>query len=229
MNDKNIDKFLSWGRYLYWSDILLCRFYEFIEISNDTEGAEGWYFYALMSQWYASVWVVIEGWLELKIKDDIIDGLLKGWPDFCNLLRKYRNCVYHYQKSMTDNRFVEFLRKGDEHAYWIRSLHDEFQRFFWEYPEKITNSKEHIQEIREMIKEVIGWVPNNRIPVHRHNLEEVIQKREEILAKANDYTSPEAKALLDAISQLRKIIKETSDNPSLTDLNEIKKSNKSVQ
>jgi len=84
---------------------------------------------------------------------------------------------------------MAFLKEGDEHAYWIRTLHDEFQRFFWEYPEKITNSKKDIKELRETIKETIGWLPSEILPVHKHILEELIQKAEEMLLKANGLLS----------------------------------------
>ena len=220
MINKEIEKFISWGRYLYWSNILKCRFKDYIKSSNDVDDPDGWYSYALMSQWYASVWVVIEGWKEIKIKDDVIDRLLSGWPDYCDLLKKYRNVIYHYQSNVTDSRFVALLKKGDKHVFWIQVLFDEFQRFFWEWPEKITNSKKLAEEMREDIKGSIGWIPTDIFPVRKKNLEKLAQECEQLLSKYGDYESPKAVNLIDTITSIRQVISETPDNLFLNNLDQ---------
>jgi len=208
----DIDKLISWGRYLYWSDILRCRFNDY---KKKDSSSSDWHFYALMSQWYASVWVVVEGWHELNLKDDVVDRLLNGWADYCKLLKQYRHCVYHYQKNIMDKRFIDLLQKGDEHVLWISVLHDEFQRFFWEWPQKITNLKEYQEEIRETIKESIGWIPTEIFPARKHNLEKLAQEAEKLLSNHSDYESPAARELLEAISYVKKLADEMPKNPLL--------------
>lgn len=213
---------MSWGRYLYWADILRCRFEDYLE--KDSSSPD-WHSYALMSQWYASVWVVIEGWQGLKLKDDVIDGLLNGWTDYCKLLKQYRNCVYHYQQNIMDNRFIGLLQKGHDHVFWIRVLHDEFQRFFWEWPRKITNSRKDEEELRETMKETIGWMPTEIFPARKLNLEKLAQEAEQLLAKDNDYESPQAIELMKAISYVKKVASEMPENPliDMLDKNRFKK------
>jgi hypothetical protein len=46
-----------------------------------------------MSYWYGTLYVVIEGWKELKLSDPKIDALLDS-PNV-ELLRRYRNGVFH--------------------------------------------------------------------------------------------------------------------------------------
>jgi hypothetical protein len=56
-----------------------------------------------MSYWYGALYVVIEGWRELKLADTGIDNLLES-PNV-DLLRKYRNGVFHFQADYNDKRF----------------------------------------------------------------------------------------------------------------------------
>ena len=81
-----------------------------------------------MSYWYGGLFVVIEGWQELGLKDPLIDPLLLS--NNVALLRRYRNGVFHFQRTYFDNRFVEFMRDGENCVVWVRQLNNEFGRFF---------------------------------------------------------------------------------------------------
>ena len=84
--------------------------------------------YLYMSYWYAALYVVIEGWKELGLKDNKINTLLDS-PNV-DLLRRYRNCVFHFQRNYYDERFLDFMRDGINCVEWIRSLNSEFGRYF---------------------------------------------------------------------------------------------------
>lgn len=81
-----------------------------------------------MSLWYATFYVLIEGWLCLKLSDDKIDALLKSKN--VALLKTYRNGVFHFQKKYYDKRFIKLMKEGQDVANWIRDLRDEFSRWF---------------------------------------------------------------------------------------------------
>lgn len=85
-----------------------------------------------MSYWYAGLYVVIEGWKELKLHDPVIDGLLTS-PNV-DLLRRYRNGVFHFQPEYMDKRFRGFVEEGTEPVAWVRELNEQFGRFFLEQP-----------------------------------------------------------------------------------------------
>jgi hypothetical protein len=51
-----------------------------------------------LSYWYGDLYVVIEGWTALGLSDIKIDALLKS-PNV-ELLRRYRNGVFHFQKCL---------------------------------------------------------------------------------------------------------------------------------
>jgi hypothetical protein len=77
------EKLFAWARYLYWADIMFHRYIEAgqvftLESRDDvpTDWAEWWRYFALMSQWYASEYVVVEGWADLKMVDPVIDRIL---------------------------------------------------------------------------------------------------------------------------------------------------------
>jgi hypothetical protein len=84
-----------------------------------------------ISYWFGGLYVVTEGWTELKLKDRRIDSLLKS-PNV-NLLRRYRNGVFHFQRDYFDERFMGFLRDGLNRIEWVGLLHEEFERFFLEW------------------------------------------------------------------------------------------------
>lgn len=226
MIEKEIEKLVSWSRYLYWSDILRKQFYEFMEKSCDIEGDDKWYFYGIMSQWYASVWVVIEGWRELKLKDDTIDCLLEEYSDYCTLLRQYRNCIFHYQEKMTDKRLIALFEKGKESVLWLHVLWQEFQRFLWEYPEHLMVTQSQVKEFRESIRECTGWMPTDIILVRKDNLKQLLSEAENMLSKSDDKTSPTAKEVFEAISHVRKVLQETPEHPLMDKLKRLKNKTK---
>jgi hypothetical protein len=86
-----------------------------------------------MSYWFGSLYVVIEGWKELGLKDKRIGPLLNS-PNV-QMLRRYRNGVFHFQKDYFDERFLVFLRDGLNRIEWIKKLHEEFARFFRDWYE----------------------------------------------------------------------------------------------
>jgi len=81
-----------------------------------------------MSYWFSGLYVVIEGWQQLQLKDKEIASLLNSKN--VQLLRRYRNGIFHFQKDYFDERFLIFLRGGISRIEWIRKLHQEFDRFF---------------------------------------------------------------------------------------------------
>ena len=79
--------------------------------------------------WYWTLYVIAEWWKELKLKDEKIDELLKS--SNLELLRRYRNGVFHFQKNWYDSRFEDF-HKETSTIDWTMQLHKEFGRFFLE-------------------------------------------------------------------------------------------------
>lgn len=84
-----------------------------------------------MSYWYGGLYVVIEGWRELELRDPQIDALLAS-PNV-DLLKRYRNGIFHYQRRYFDERFVELIRDGEDVVNWVRELNSQFGRFFLEW------------------------------------------------------------------------------------------------
>ena len=80
-----------------------------------------------MSYWYGSLYVVIEGWKQLRLTDPKIDPLLRS-PNV-GLLKKYRDGVFHFQRNYFDDRFTGFVSSQDSVA-WVSQIHSEFGRYF---------------------------------------------------------------------------------------------------
>jgi len=84
-----------------------------------------------MSFWYAGLFVVIEGWRELGLPDARIDNLLQS-PNV-DLLRRYRNGAFHFQREYFDARFLDFVKEPGT-VQWVRELNENFGRWFLERP-----------------------------------------------------------------------------------------------
>lgn len=82
--------------------------------------------------WFASLFVVVEGYEELCQKDPCLKDLrinaLLSDTVHRDLLRRFRNGVYHYQSNYFDDRLREFTK--EKPAEWASDLHDAFSAFF---------------------------------------------------------------------------------------------------
>jgi hypothetical protein len=78
-----------------------------------------------LSLWYATVYVVVEGWRDARLTDSEVDELLGD--DRVEELRRFRNQIFHYQPEYDNPKLLEFLGTGDadvqEAINWIRRTH----------------------------------------------------------------------------------------------------------
>ncbi|WP_282110066.1 hypothetical protein [Shewanella algicola] len=84
--------------------------------------------FARLSVFYGLIYVVIEGYRELKCANPKVDELLSQ-EDFVDALRLFRNSTFHYQKNPIPEKVLKFL-EFPESENWIRALHLAFKRFF---------------------------------------------------------------------------------------------------
>ena len=119
-------------RYFIWANRMRIYFDEVLKkhtekkIDGHRFGIESMMY---MSLWYGLLYVVIEGWESLKLRDNVIDKLLKSRNT--NLLKCYRNAVFHYPKKReyNDKRFENFYKEQTT-VKWVRGLNSEFGRYF---------------------------------------------------------------------------------------------------
>ncbi|MFY4805648.1 hypothetical protein ACOTVJ_04535 [Aliarcobacter butzleri] len=84
--------------------------------------------FARLSVLYGLIYVVIEGYKELKYTNKLIDTLL-AQNDFVDALRLFRNATFHYQQKPIPGKVLKFLEL-EESETWIRELHIAFKLFF---------------------------------------------------------------------------------------------------
>lgn len=80
-----------------------------------------------MFLWYSCLYVVIEGWEELKLSDKKIDDLLKSKN--VQLLKGLRNDTFHFKKSYINQRTQNFLQDPNI-VRWVRELHKNISDWF---------------------------------------------------------------------------------------------------
>lgn len=90
--------------------------------------------------WYASLYVVTEGWKNFSdFKNKEIDDLIND-KKYHNLLLAARNKIYHYNSNYHPPEVVSFITSPGS-AQWSRKLHEAFSKFCTKkhlelYPEK---------------------------------------------------------------------------------------------
>jgi hypothetical protein len=128
MTDQEMRKIHVLHRYWIWADAMKVHFLRELGHVDDhapkDEPSIPQFMY--MSYWYGTLYVVIEGWRELKISDPTIDPLLQS--SNVDLLRRYRNGVFHFQEKYWSDKVVGFVGTPDS-ARWIRKLHEAIGEF----------------------------------------------------------------------------------------------------
>lgn len=93
--------------------------------------------------WYALLYVVVEGYKELKQTHLEVDQLLTN-EEMVNALRLFRNALFHYQKEPISEKLMKFLETEDS-EHWIKQLNHAFKAYF----ESALPLKEMIEAIAE--------------------------------------------------------------------------------
>lgn len=107
---------------------------------------------------YAGIYLVIEGWRDLGLKDDKIEALLRS-PSV-DRLRLFRNATFHYQRDILSWKHLQFFGTEEERTeVWLGELYREFERFFGEntlpVPDQLREefkSKTHVEIVRAVQK-----------------------------------------------------------------------------
>ncbi len=157
-----------------------------------------WELFALMSAWYASLWVVVEGWRDIPLSDPSVDELLSSNRRYVELLRRYRNAVFHYQATFGGTKLMEFLREGKSSVHWIFLLHEEFCRFYWELVERSPLPPALASEIRNCMLDIVGWIPDHIVAARAQALREKSEDAITLLRESGDFESEAALRLLEA-------------------------------
>ena len=195
------EKTLAWARYLFWADLLRRKLDEFLEGSHlSDKWQDRWHYFAYMSFFYGAEFVVIEGWREAGLHDRVIDDSLVSWSDVVNLLRRYRNGVFHYQPKIIESKFMLFLKEAEQSVLFVRSLHDEFLRYFWSYVNDCPGNEAQRSEFKNDILQILGWIPDDVIEAKANDLLKIAAQAEEITAGD---LSESAKKLREVAKQCR--------------------------
>jgi hypothetical protein len=164
------------------------------------------------------MYVVIEGWKKASLSDPIIDELLSVYPDYVDLLRRFRNGVFHFQSEMYDKRLSDFVQNGSETLLWAFALFYEFKRFYWLYPERAFKHRDHRREFRIALQKMVGWLPTDILHVKVREVEDLGIAALYMLQDADDLESAVARELITAIEQLDDVARSIDCSPLLPQL-----------
>lgn len=148
-------KIIAWGQYVHWAELQFSR----VMSTYDDESISDADRIGLIAHWLASERVVLEGWTELGLTDNTIHLLITRYPEHCDVLRRCRNAVYHFQTELLDSRIAKCLLDENEELKWCFAIHYEFQRYLVKYPYLLKGSWEECNELAIEIRKAIGWHP----------------------------------------------------------------------
>lgn len=96
-----------------------------------------------MGCWYGFLYVVIEGWKELRLSDSAVDAALSDVDgrEHANLalLRRYRNGMFHYQRAYHDEKFTNFFKEPTS-VHWIHALNRALDSYFLRFLASVKES-----------------------------------------------------------------------------------------
>jgi hypothetical protein len=114
----------------YFIQAVICR-QRFIEELKAGRGEEpgGW---ASLMLWYATLYVVVEGWRAERISHAPVTELLRQ-ATMLERLQQCRNAVLHYSPTYLDPR-VALLLEEEGFVAWVHSLYDQIGAWFLAEP-----------------------------------------------------------------------------------------------
>lgn len=144
---KDIEAIASFGQYVHWSTMQHEHFRTYDEDSADADHT------GALILWLASLYVVVDAWKELGKTDKVVSELLDSYDDYSQLMRRFRNAVYHYQPTPLCEKLTTFLDPGSEVLPWATALQFEFQR--------VLLSLVPMDEVGDEMRRIIGWWPQD--------------------------------------------------------------------
>jgi len=161
LSEQEFKRHVAWFRYLYSAHMLKQQF----EASLDLPEIDGFVYwhnptgFVWLTYYYSSLYVVIEAWQELRLRNPLIDFLLEHQQGLVSLLRRFRNGVFHYQQELKNPKLAQLLQTGEKHVLLIHLLHDSFVRYYWQWLENLPGTEAQRKELREHITAFVGWIP----------------------------------------------------------------------
>lgn len=126
---ENYGHFLSLHRYYIWATRFKALFMAEIKhhkVADEVTWASDLGLF--MSHWYGALFVVVEGYQELGLHDEKVDTLLASKN--VELLQRFRNGTFHFQKDYYDDRFASFWKKSQDTVKWVHDLNLALGEFF---------------------------------------------------------------------------------------------------
>ncbi|MCC6311621.1 MAG: hypothetical protein IT345_12015 [Trueperaceae bacterium] len=160
--DQEIEELVAFSRYLSWADLVRCAYAAECHKSGDGVAAEPVWgpSFAWLAYWYSSLFVVSEAYEKLGWRDRILDGLLAHPGGYKDLLRRFRNGVYHFQPDLTDSRLLDLLNSGEEHVFWIHALHTEFRRILQDrISAHVAPTSPARADVDKALRSLVPWPP----------------------------------------------------------------------
>lgn len=127
-----MEQFVSLHKYWLTADaikqIVKIRIGEDSSLSSEVNAvAEQYSSFLRLSVYYSLIFVVLEGYWELKCSDTTIDDLLSK-QDYVSALKLFRNATFHYQKSAIPNKLIQFIELKESEI-WIIELHSAIRKY----------------------------------------------------------------------------------------------------
>jgi hypothetical protein len=205
------DGIFAWARYVFWTDIERGQLDAHEPaVDEPPTGMTS----ALMAQYFAALWVSIEGWRECQLTDPTVDELLTH-PAFARnlaLLRRFRNGVYHFQKGLVNTCLLEFIRHAATTVPWSFLVHEEFKRVLWEIVSPKNVPSDLQEKVVEGFRHIVGWLPSGIIEAYPSYAAKQYQEVANMVLTSPRRDTQEAKNLLALGEEFRSMAHQTESD-----------------
>ena len=117
-------------KYWIWSNMMKVKFVEQLTQTQKVENMQNFHLSEIgvyMMYWYSSLYAVVEGYKDFKMKNLEIDNLLNEHEKL-ELLRRFRNGAFHVQKEYISEKYLDFIAAKNS-AEWVSKVSEALGRY----------------------------------------------------------------------------------------------------
>lgn len=113
--------------------------------------------------------------------------MLTGNLKYLDMLKRYRNGVFHYQATFqhTFTKQMGLLAEEDI-GRWLAVLHEEFCRVYWEIVQRAPSPQGFALEVRQSVLALVGWISRHTVAARAQQLREKADFAMGLLANNGD-------------------------------------------
>jgi len=184
--NENYDDLIQWSRYLFRT--VKIRSIADRELDKQNKIKDGIFPNEMFLLYFSLLYVTYEAFRHYSFSNSRVEALVdEKYEENIDILRRMRNSIFHPDVSAISPRQVKFLECSKSIIPWGYALTDEFEQFFYFYPENNNIFGKPADKLRIEIKKINNWLPRNSLAIYKKIREKEMENhRKYVLAHYPD-------------------------------------------